>query len=54
METALLVVQIIADIFLHGSINLTSNVTFLKLFLLVICLHMNLMYWRQNTDLDIT
>ena len=55
MQNALLVLQIIADIFLRASKNKPYFQRCLfKAFFLVKCLHMNLMYWHQNTDLDIT
>ena len=55
MQSALLVCKSL-QIFscMVAKTSFTSNVTFLELFLLVKCLHINLMYWRQNTDLDIT
>ena len=51
MQSALLGVQIIADIFLlaRKKTSHTCSVVFLKLFLLEKCLHINLMYWCQNT-----
>ena len=55
MQSALLVCKSL-QIFscMVAKTSFSSNVTFLELFLLVKCLHINLMYWRQNADLDIT